>query len=188
MFGFAAGLLEYPHFTRPADWQGRPVWILRRTPEMLAALQSETQLVDPHSEHSRQPAYAKNIVTGFGETGPLKDKAGYDQVLQTMTGMCTLQGPHGGPPEILYGSVVDYYAAALVSGGVSSALYERERSGLGQYVGVSLLRSAMADSPELRTRGAEVDSSYYVHVWQRGSDKPWELLLDMLLPLPKPAK
>ncbi len=40
----------------------------------------------------------------------------------------------------------------------------------------------------VRTRGAEVDSSYYVHVWQRGSDKPWELLLDMLLPLPKPAK
>lgn len=83
-------------------------------------------------------------VTGYGEGGPLKDKAGYDQVLQTMTGMCTLQGKPGGPPEILYGSVVDYYAAALVAAGVSSALYERERSGRGQYVGVSLLRSALA--------------------------------------------
>lgn len=83
-------------------------------------------------------------VTGFGETGPLRDKAGYDQVLQAMTGMCTLQGPRGGPPEILYGSVVDYYAAALVSAGVASALYERERSGQGQYVGVSLLRAALA--------------------------------------------
>jgi len=82
-------------------------------------------------------------VTGYGETGPLKDKAGYDQVLQTMTGMCTLQGKRGQPPEILYGSVVDYYAAALVAAGVSSALYERERSGQGQYVGVSLLRSAL---------------------------------------------
>lgn len=83
-------------------------------------------------------------VTGYGETGPLKDKAGYDQVLQTMSGMCTLQGKLGGPPEILYGSVVDYYAAALVAAGVSSALYEREKSGEGQYVGVSLLRSALA--------------------------------------------
>jgi crotonobetainyl-CoA:carnitine CoA-transferase CaiB-like acyl-CoA transferase len=83
-------------------------------------------------------------VTGYGESGPLKDKAGYDQVLQTMTGMCTLQGKRGQPPEILYGSVVDYYAAALVAAGVSSALYERERSGEGQYVGVSLLRSALA--------------------------------------------
>lgn len=82
-------------------------------------------------------------VTGYGEAGPLKDKAGYDQVLQTMTGMCTLQGKHGGPPEILYGSVVDYYASALVAGGVASALYEREKSGVGQYVGVSLLRAAL---------------------------------------------
>ncbi|WP_454832234.1 CaiB/BaiF CoA transferase family protein [Pseudoxanthomonas wuyuanensis] len=82
-------------------------------------------------------------VTGYGESGPMKDKAGYDQVLQTMTGMCALQGKRGGPPEIIYGSVVDYYAAALLAGGVSSALYERERSGLGQFVGVSLLRSAL---------------------------------------------
>ncbi|MEB2399284.1 CaiB/BaiF CoA transferase family protein [Parapusillimonas granuli] len=83
-------------------------------------------------------------VTGYGDTGPLKDKAGYDQVLQTLTGMCALQGKQEGPPEILYGSVVDYYAAALVSGAVSSALFERERSGAGQYVGVSLLRAALA--------------------------------------------
>ncbi|RDZ29766.1 CoA transferase [Lysobacter silvisoli] len=82
-------------------------------------------------------------VTGYGETGPMKDKAGYDQVLQTMTGMCALQGRRGGPPEIIYGSVVDYYTAALLAAGVSSALYERERSGLGQFVGVSLLRSAL---------------------------------------------
>jgi crotonobetainyl-CoA:carnitine CoA-transferase CaiB-like acyl-CoA transferase len=82
-------------------------------------------------------------VTGYGDTGPNKDKAGYDQVLQTMTGMCAMQGKHGGPPEILYGSVVDYYAAALVAAGVSSALFERERTGAGQYVGVSLLRSAL---------------------------------------------
>jgi crotonobetainyl-CoA:carnitine CoA-transferase CaiB-like acyl-CoA transferase len=82
-------------------------------------------------------------VTGYGETGPNKDKAGYDQVLQTMTGMCTLQGPKEGPPEVLYGSVVDYYAAALVASSVSSALFARERSGEGQYVGVSLLRSAL---------------------------------------------
>jgi crotonobetainyl-CoA:carnitine CoA-transferase CaiB-like acyl-CoA transferase len=82
-------------------------------------------------------------VTGYGETGPMKDKAGYDQVLQTMTGMCALQGKRGGAPEIIYGSVVDYYAAALLAAGVSSALYERERSGVGQFVGVSLLRSAL---------------------------------------------
>jgi crotonobetainyl-CoA:carnitine CoA-transferase CaiB-like acyl-CoA transferase len=82
-------------------------------------------------------------VTGYGESGPNKDKAGYDQVLQTMTGMCALQGPTEGPPEVLYGSVVDYYAAALLASSVSSALFAREKSGEGQDVGVSLLRSAL---------------------------------------------
>ena len=82
-------------------------------------------------------------VTGFGETGPLKDKAGYDQVLQTYSGMCHEQGQRGGPPEILYGSVVDYFASAMVAAGIASALYEREKSGRGQQVGVSLLRAAL---------------------------------------------
>ncbi len=100
--------------------------------------------IDFESLQALNPRLIYCAVTGYGETGPMKDKAGYDQVLQTMTGMCTLQGKPGGPPEILYGSVVDYYAAALLAGGVSSALYERERSGLGQYVAVSLLRSALA--------------------------------------------
>jgi crotonobetainyl-CoA:carnitine CoA-transferase CaiB-like acyl-CoA transferase len=82
-------------------------------------------------------------VTGFGETGPLRTKAGYDQVLQTYSGMCDEQGRRGGPPEILYGSVVDYFAASMVAAGIASALYEREKSGRGQQVGVSLLRAAL---------------------------------------------
>lgn len=99
--------------------------------------------IDFDSLQAINPRLVYCAVTGYGESGPLKEKAGYDQVLQTMTGMCTMQGKSDGPPEILYGSVVDYYAAALVAAGVSSALYERERSGQGQYVGVSLLRSAL---------------------------------------------
>lgn len=99
--------------------------------------------IDFDSLQRLNPRLVYCAVTGYGENGPLRDKAGYDQVLQTMTGMCAMQGKPGGAPEILYGSVVDYYAAALVAAGVSSALYERERSGEGQFVGVSLLRSAL---------------------------------------------
>ena len=82
-------------------------------------------------------------VSGYGDTGPLAEKAGYDQVLQTMTGMCAMQGKKEGPPEVLYGSIVDYYASAMVAAGVSSALYEREKSGVGQEVGISLLAAAL---------------------------------------------
>lgn len=91
----------------------------------------------------RYPRLVYCAVTGYGETGPLKDKAGYDQVLQTLSGMCTLQGPPG-KPEIVYGSVVDYYAASMLAMGASAALAERANGGRGQYVGVSLLRSALS--------------------------------------------
>ncbi len=91
---------------------------------------------------ARRPGLVYCAVTGYGDTGPMKDNAGYDQVLQTFTGICTLQGR--AEPEIVYGSVVDYYAAAMVASGVSAALFERSRTGRGQYVGVSLLRSALA--------------------------------------------
>ena len=53
-------------------------------------------------------------VTGYGEQGPLKDKAGYDQVLQAMSGICAMQAQPDGAPEIVYGSVVDYYAASTL--------------------------------------------------------------------------
>jgi formyl-CoA transferase len=82
-------------------------------------------------------------VSGYGERGPLRDKAGYDQVLQAMTGICAMQGSPD-DPAIVYGSVVDYYAAALLAGSVASALYARERTGDGRFVGISLLRSALA--------------------------------------------
>jgi crotonobetainyl-CoA:carnitine CoA-transferase CaiB-like acyl-CoA transferase len=83
-------------------------------------------------------------LTGYGESGPMKDKAGYDQVLQSFTGICTFQGATGERPEIVLGSVVDYYAASMIAYGVSSALFHRERTGEGQYIGLSLLGAALA--------------------------------------------
>ena len=51
-----------PGDTRIVEWRGKPVWIVRRTPEMLAALQQEptADLVDPDSRREQQPAYAQN--------------------------------------------------------------------------------------------------------------------------------
>lgn len=82
-------------------------------------------------------------VSGYGESGPLRNKAGYDQVLQSLSGICATQGTPE-DPKIVYGSIVDYYAASLLAGGIASALFARERTGKGRFVGVSLLRSALA--------------------------------------------
>ena len=83
-------------------------------------------------------------LTGYGKHGPMRDKAGYDQVLQALTGMCVYQGASPAEPQILYGSIVDYYAASMLAFAVSSALFERSRTGVGCEIDVSLLRSAMA--------------------------------------------
>lgn len=91
----------------------------------------------------KNPRLIYCALTGYGESGPLKDKAGYDQVLQSITGICAFQGPPGNP-EIVYGSVVDFYAASLLAYGVTAALLHRERTGEGQYLGVSLLAAALA--------------------------------------------
>ena len=99
--------------------------------------------IDRETLQKVNPRLIYCTLNGYGASGPLKDKAGYDQVLQAMTGICAMQGTPQ-EPEIVYGSVVDYYAAALLAGGVSSALYERERTGRGTAVNVSLLRSALA--------------------------------------------
>jgi crotonobetainyl-CoA:carnitine CoA-transferase CaiB-like acyl-CoA transferase len=91
-----------------------------------------------------RPALIYCSLTGYGEKGPLKDRAGYDQVLQSITGICTFQGEGKGQPEIVYGSVVDFYAASMLALSVSAALYHRQRTGEGQSIGVSLLGSALA--------------------------------------------
>jgi crotonobetainyl-CoA:carnitine CoA-transferase CaiB-like acyl-CoA transferase len=82
-------------------------------------------------------------LTGYGDEGPLSDKGGFDQVLQSFTGMAVFQG--GGPdrPQLVYGSVLDYFTSALLAYGVAAALFQRERSGKGQYLSLSLLRSAL---------------------------------------------
>ena len=44
-----------------AEWRGKPVWVLRRTPEMLASLEkTDDKVTDPASEEPQQPDYAKN--------------------------------------------------------------------------------------------------------------------------------
>jgi formyl-CoA transferase len=96
------------------------------------------QLAEAH------PRLVYCAVTGYGQSGPLRTRAGYDQVLQTFTGICAMQGGQSGEPQIVNGSIVDYYAASMLAMGVTAALLHRERTGQGQRVEVSLLRSALA--------------------------------------------
>src|SRR4029077_5800375 len=82
-------------------------------------------------------------LTGYGDGGPLSEKGGFDQVLQCLSGIAVFQGAAAGTPQVVLGSVLDYFTSALLAYGVAAALYHRERSGQGQYLSLSLLRSAL---------------------------------------------
>lgn len=82
--------------------------------------------------------------TGYGESGPLKDHPGFDTMLQCFTGVASAQGSDTGQPRILIGSIVDYHSATFVALGIMSALVHRLRTGEGQHVRASLLRSAIS--------------------------------------------
>lgn len=85
-------------------------------------------------------------LTGYGESpeGPLRNHPGYDQMLQCFAGLAAAQGEASGVPQVLRGSIVDFFTSTLVAFGVASALVHRLRTGEGQHVEVSLLRSAIA--------------------------------------------
>lgn len=84
--------------------------------------------------------------TGYGEDGPLCGHPGYDTMLQCFTGLAWMQGvaTDSGHPEVLSGSIVDYYSASTIAFGILSALIHRLRTGEGQHVRASLLQSAIA--------------------------------------------
>jgi crotonobetainyl-CoA:carnitine CoA-transferase CaiB-like acyl-CoA transferase len=82
-------------------------------------------------------------LTGYGDSGPLSENGGFDQVLQCLSGIAVFQGAATGKPQVVLGSVLDYFTSALVAYGVAAALYHRERSGRGQYLSLSLLRTAL---------------------------------------------
>ena len=82
-------------------------------------------------------------LTGYGDDGPLSDQGGFDQVLQCLSGMAVFQGGGTDRAQLVLGSVLDYFTSALLAYGVAAALFQRERSGRGQYLSLSLLRSAL---------------------------------------------
>lgn len=83
-------------------------------------------------------------LTGYGENGPLRDHPGYDTMLQCFTGIAAMQGAAAGQPQVMSGSIVDYFSATFVTMAILSALIHRLRTGEGQHVKPSLLRSSIA--------------------------------------------
>ncbi len=83
-------------------------------------------------------------VSGFGQTGPKREVAGYDMVLQAEAGLMSITGPPGGPPCRLGVAVADILAGLLASHGIVVALYGRQTTGRGQLVDVAMFDSVVS--------------------------------------------
>ncbi len=83
-------------------------------------------------------------VSGFGQTGPHKNRAAYDIVVQAMGGIMSITGHEGGPPTRVGTSVGDITAGLFTAIGISSALYERTRTGQGRKIDVAMLDCQLA--------------------------------------------
>jgi len=81
--------------------------------------------------------------SGFGTTGPYRDKPGQDLLIQAMSGLAQLSGRKNDPPMLVGTAIVDQHAAVLAALGVLAALFERTRTGKGKRVESNLLNAAL---------------------------------------------
>ncbi|MBO9513137.1 MAG: CoA transferase [Variovorax sp.] len=83
-------------------------------------------------------------ISGFGQTGPYRERAAYDVVVQAMSGMMSVTGHPGGPPTRAGSSIGDIGAAMFACNGIQAALLQRTRTGCGSHVDVSMFESQIA--------------------------------------------
>ena len=83
-------------------------------------------------------------ISGFGQDGPYRDRPGFDQIAQGMSGIMSVTGAPGQGPMRVGCAVADVGAGLLAALGILTALYEREHSGRGQWVQSSLLQAGIA--------------------------------------------
>lgn len=77
-------------------------------------------------------------VTGFGQTGPYAQRAGYDAIIQGMSGMMHLTGEADGAPQKIGVALADILTGVYGTVAIQAALTQRERTGLGQHIDMAL--------------------------------------------------
>ena len=83
-------------------------------------------------------------ISGFGRTGPLRQKGGYDLMVQAYSGLMSTTGEPDRTPLRIGFSLVDITCGWVAYGGIMTALYQREKTGKGQYVEASLLEGMVS--------------------------------------------
>ena len=104
--------------------------------------------LDHESLRAANPRLVYCSVTGFGHDGPYAERAGYDLMIQAMTGMMSITGrpdgePGGGPLRVGV-ALTDLFTGVYASTAILAALQVRDRTGEGQHIDMALLDVGMA--------------------------------------------
>lgn len=116
--------------------------------------------LDPQSLAQLKPSLVICSVTGFGQTGPYAQRAGYDYAIQGLGGLMSITGerddlPGGGPQKVGV-AVADLFTGMYATVAILGALRHAERTGQGQHIDLALLDSQVAML-------AGLASNYLVH-------------------------
>ena len=91
--------------------------------------------------HKMNPRMVYGSISGFGQTGPYRERGGVDQIAQGMGGLMSITGfPEPGPVRVGI-PISDLTAGNLLALGIMMALFDRKRTGVGRWVHTSLLES-----------------------------------------------
>lgn len=101
--------------------------------------------VDYASVSKVNPGIVYCAITGYGQDGPNRDRAGHDLNYLASTGMLAMTGIAGGPPVQPAGQIGDLGGGAMTSAfGILTALFEKQRTGEGQMVDISMTDGALS--------------------------------------------
>jgi crotonobetainyl-CoA:carnitine CoA-transferase CaiB-like acyl-CoA transferase len=93
----------------------------------------------------QNPGLVYCAISGYGQDGPLRDRSGHDMNYLGLVGLLGLTGEKGGPPVQSAGQIADLGGGGLMAAfGILAALRERDRSGQGQFVDVSMADGALS--------------------------------------------
>ncbi|HHG90392.1 MAG TPA: CoA transferase [Devosia sp.] len=94
--------------------------------------------LDYQSLRKDHPTLIYCSITGFGQTGPYKNRPGYDFLIQGMAGIMDLTGEPDGPPQKIGVAFADIFAGLYSTIAIQAALHQRQTTGRGQHIDISL--------------------------------------------------